>query len=287
MGGDPDRRGTGDNMNTQLRGCGLIGSLALSLCACGPADDSYHFEADIGFRSGDDGTVDAQPGRPSGGGWISNGLQDPSLGGVDPAYGLSTPQGLSPAVGLLDEPALRGTAEYLVECALPWGSSITKEVDGQTLVFDGLLGLAPEWEDGDCDQDCQEWVSACLLARTNGSGNEVVIWIQGEHEGVGYGVPEGAVLEAAFYGNLFVDSDERYLCKGSRHDVVEAHRNGRTCSFGWGDDCDFTMYRSCSKKNRCDFTGPNQDVPSNCRSGKKATSAPMHTIATYIVPMSP
>ncbi len=207
----------------------LVGTIAL--CACGRADDSYRYDDEMELRS-DDGGVLNPGGRPSGGGWLGNGLEDPDLGGVDPAFSLSSSAGLSDAAGLLLDPDLMGTAEYLVECALPYGTSITKTVEGQTVVLDGLLGLAPEWETGECDEDCQEWVSACLLARTNVSGQVVRIWMKADHEAVGWEAPAGALFEAAFYGNLFDDPEAQYYCKGSSEGLVAAQREGRTCTSG-------------------------------------------------------
>lgn len=260
-------------MNTRLGGIGLMGSLALSLCACSPAGDSdYGVESELGFR-------EVSKSTPTRGGWVVNGLEDPSTMGIDPYFALEG-DGLAASDQLLENPAARATAEYLVECALPLGQSITKVVGGQTLTFEGLVGVAPEWADDECDQDCQEWVSACMLARTNSSGQEVVIWLQAEHEEIGYGtLPTGAVLEAGFWGNLFADADEQYLCQGSQNGVVAAQRAGRTCSSG---ACDFTIYSSCS--SRCDLTGAGGEAPANCHSGDLADSAPYHTIATYVVP---
>lgn len=259
----------------------LVGGSALG--ACGPADDSYIEDFDLEFRS-DDGGVLAPSGRPSGGGWISNGLEDPDLSGVDPSEALSTPAGLSDTMGLLTDSDLFGTAEYLVECALPFGRSVTKIVDGEEVVLEGLLGLAPEWETGACDEDCQEWVSACMLARTNASGELVKVWFKADHEAIGWDVPAGALFEAAFFGNLFVDPEGQYLCKGSGSGVVAARREGRTCSSGSGGECDFISYSNCTSHERCVLDGPSDDVPTNCQAGQQATSAPFHSIATYVLP---
>jgi hypothetical protein len=256
----------------------LVGSLALALCACGLADDGGYDE-ELDFRT-DDGGVPAPSGRPSGGGWISNGLEDPDVSGVDPAHGLSTAQGMAEDMGLLGDTDLQGTAEYLVECALPLGESITKTVDGQTLELDGLLGLAPQWQDGACDEDCQQWVSACLLARTNVSGQSVTIWIQADHPAIGYGIPEGLVHEASWYGNLFAGSDEQYLCKGEPGGAAQAKHEGRTCSSG--QTCGFTKYGKCNKHDRCTMAGPDDDVPIDCVSDVGSPNPSYHTISSYL-----
>ncbi len=267
----------------------LRGSLCLVtgmvLCACGVGDGSYVEDIEgrdsLEFRSDDDGGVLNPGGRPGGGGWISNGLEDPDVSGIDPAFPLSTEQGMSSTLGLVGDEEGQGIADYVVECALPYGRSITKVVAGQQVTFDGLLGLAPEWEDGECDQDCQEWVSACLLARTNVTGQTVQIWVKGDHEALGWEAPEGALLEAGFYGNLFADPEGQYYCKGTHQGIVAAKREGRTCSSAAGAACDFTKLGKCHKPTRCELVGPDGDVPANCRATDSTT---YHTVATYVLP---
>lgn len=242
----------------------------MGLCACGVPDE---FDNQLEFRD-----TFVQPGS---GGWLGNGLEDPSVSGVDPSYSLSSPEGLSSNEGwLLDSETLK-TARYMVECALPANQSVTKTVNGQTIVLDGLLGLAPEWKDQECDQDCQEWVSACLLARANVSGETVQIWVTGDHEALDWVPPANAVLEGGFYGNLFEDPEGKYLCRGSSQAVVAARREGRTCSTS--GTCHFTKYTNCTSFSRCTMDGPNQDIPGNCKTGSQATSAPYHTIASFVV----
>jgi len=247
----------------------LVGTVAL--CACGTPDE---FDNQMEFR---DTFITS-----GSGGWLGNGLEDPDVSGIDPEYSLESSEGLSNTAGwLLDAETLKLT-KYLVECALPADDGIVKTVNGQTVELDGLLGLAPEWASGECDEDCQEWVSACLLARTNVSGATVSIFVSAEHEALTWEAPAGTVLEAGFYGNLFADPDGRYLCKGSSQAVVAARRDGRTCSAS--GLCHFTRYSDCTNHSRCTMAGPNQDIPTNCKTGSQATSAPYHTIATFVEP---
>lgn len=249
----------------------LVVSLAAVLCACAPADDGSE---DENFEFREEGGVIARPGT---GGWLNNGLESPNVSGVDPAHGLATTQGLSESQGLMTDPSLRDTAEYIVECALPLGESITKTIGGQTLVLEGLLGLAPEWADDACDEDCQQWVSACLLARTNVSGQDVTIWIQADHPAIGYGAPGALVHEASWYGNLFADPEDQYLCRGQPGAVAAAKHEGRTCV--QGQACGFTKYGKCNKHDRCAMAGPNGDVPLDCVAEGAAT---WHTISSYL-----
>jgi hypothetical protein len=249
------------------------------LCACG-APDEFDDNIKTEFRTST--TSSAITSTTSGTGFIVNGLEEPDISDVDPAYSLSSAEGLSSNSGwLLDSDSLK-TARYMVECALPAGESITKVVNGQTIELAGAVGLAPEWEDSECDEDCQEWVSACLLARTNASGAAVSIFVTGEHEAIDSQVPSGLVFEAAFYGNIFADPEGQYLCKGSSLDVVAARRDGRTCSTT--GTCHFTAYANCTSFSRCEMTGPNQAIPANCKTGPQATSAPYHTVATFVSP---
>jgi hypothetical protein len=203
----------------------------------------------------DAGEADAV--RKGGGIWISNGLEDPDASGVDPTAALSTRQGLDPDGSLLADAAGLELAGYLVECALPEGQALTKlrEADGQVLVLHGSLGLAPQWQDGACDESCQQWVSACMLARTNVSGESIGLWLAAEHPAIGLG-HDGAhpLHEATFYGNLFQDPPARYLCRG-----IEAHEDSdlgeylqaRTCGGLDPAVCGFTQWGGCNDPGRC------------------------------------
>ncbi|MCA9706649.1 MAG: hypothetical protein KDK70_12420 [Myxococcales bacterium] len=261
----------------------LVGSCVLMIGACTTVDDGDY--DDLQFRSDSGGReTPADPERPGGGGeWLSNGLQDPSVSGIDPAYPLTSADGVSESFGLLGDPVHRGTIEYIVECALPEGHSIIKTHDGQDYVFEGQMGLAPQWETGACDESCQQWISACILARTNVSEEEILVWVQSDHASIGFGQPEGLVHEASWYGNLFADPPEQYFCDGTKGGNVAAKRAGRTCSQGSGKKCGFTNTGDCDKHDRCTMAGPDADVPVDCKAGKKKSySAPYHTIATYL-----
>ena len=88
-----------------------------------------------------------------------------------------------------------------MRCALPATTSITKG----SYTFQGLLGLAPQWQNGACDTNCQEAVSACLLAHVNTAGLHIPLWIVAQNPIVGWGQdPEFPNQEAAFFGNVFM-----------------------------------------------------------------------------------
>jgi hypothetical protein len=256
----------------------LLGSLAFAACT-----DEHDPTLTLVFRDAPDTT--APPARPSGGGYINNGLHDPQIGGIDPAHPLDTLAGLDGA--LLDDPDRLATAQHLVECALPSGVTLTKLVDGVPVDFDGALGLAPEWEDEPCEQDCQEWVSACLLARTNVSSNSVALRLVGEHPELGSG-PTLAypVYEASFFGNLFADDDAQYMCQGPLVGPLLAQLEGRTCAALVGGYCDMTPYLLCNAlpllNPRCDFAGLLTPMVSDCRPGASAGGPGMRTISSYV-----
>jgi hypothetical protein len=228
--------------------------------------------------------------EPGGGVWINNGLEDPDVSGIDPAFALSSVQGLAEGHGLLLDPEQQDVVAYLVECALPSGHEITKQVAGQSLVFEGWLGLAPEWEDDECDEDCQEWVSACLLARTNVSGQTVSIWMRAEHPAIG----EGTNLlypayEASFFGNLFADPESQHLCKGPLVGPLLAQLEGRTCAAAFGESCGFIEYTGCPAQSRCTypllgFLGITGSAV-GCIAGDVSTGHSFHTISTYVGPL--
>jgi len=263
----------------------LLSTLACAALACDAVEPDVGDEAS--FRS----TGRAQTLAPSseGGMWINNGLDDPDVGGIDPAYALASEQGLATDHGLLLDPARRDAVRYLVECALPAGRSITKHVGGQALVFQGAIGLAPEWEDEACDQDCQEWVSACLLARTNVSGKTVSIWMRADHPAIGEGTHSShPTHEASFFGNLFTDPPAQHYCQGTVVGPLVAQLEGRTCAGLTTESCGFTKHTDCPLVKRCTFpaTGPLGasvgDSPKNCIVGPVSSGTAHHTISTYV-----
>jgi hypothetical protein len=221
-----------------------------------------------------------QPDDPDGGTWINNGLADPDVTGVDPEHALSSVAGLDPEGALLADEANHGLVRYLTECALPKYASITKVVDGEPIEFEGRVGLAPEWEDEPCDQDCQEWVSACLLARTNVSGRSVELWLRADHEAIGSGKSLSyPTYEASFFGNLFASDGGRYICRGTLVNDVVAFLDGRTCSSELEADCGFTAFDDCWLEPRCDYVGVLFPMANDCVA---PGAAAQHTITTYI-----
>lgn len=158
--------------------------------------------------------------------WSSNGLGDlnglPSVNGLQSTDGLGPANGLSADIDWLEAPEARATTGYLVKCALSSEQSITKKYNGgEVITFTGELGVAPEWLDGACNNDCQERVSACLLAHLNTTGVHVPIFLVGSAEafpsiGPSLDMDNFPRQEAAFYGNLFISPPVAYQCEGGQ-----------------------------------------------------------------------
>lgn len=105
--------------------------------------------------------------------------------------------------------------EYLIGCALRADQSVTVLVDGAPHTLHGAIGLAPQWQDGPCDEDCQSWVSACLIARINARGESVAISLRGDHPGLDLAPGEAEafpVAEARYYGAVFAEPPTAMAC---------------------------------------------------------------------------
>jgi hypothetical protein len=119
--------------------------------------------------------------------------------------------------------------QYIYECAMPNDPALTTTLDpsGAAVTLTGAIGLGINaddtgwWESGKCDETCQRWVSACVLARTNAYGVHVGVSLRAPLgaparilQALGQDPVTGAVLdsseqsdftlrEGAYYGNIF------------------------------------------------------------------------------------
>lgn len=189
-----------------------------------------------------------------------NGLS--TINGLSIINGLSTINGLASGTGLMTTAGGRTQIRYIVRCALPATSSITKKDQyGTSYTFNGLLGMAPAWQNNACDTNCQEQVSACLLAHINTAGIHVPLWIVAQHPAVGWGQdPEFPNQEGAFFGNLFVPGahgtdptkEPMYYCTGAKYNVnAPQGRVGGTQSSPPYVNPFGSSYASCSGASRC------------------------------------
>lgn len=109
------------------------------------------------------------------------------------------------------DPYAREFMDYLVSCALPEGVELAWTNGAQNELWEGSLGLCPSWETFAPDQECQELVSACLLARTNAYGHSVEISLRGlytDDTPMPLGLTEQLDFpwqEGAFFGNVFCE----------------------------------------------------------------------------------
>lgn len=113
--------------------------------------------------------------------------------------------------------SLGGTADgrevlsYVIGCALAADDGIA--AGGRA--FRGAIGLAPMWRSRPLSPSEKRWVSACILARTNLLGIEVKLSLRGGHPVLASTLGESAayaVVEGAFYGDLFQAKPEMYAC---------------------------------------------------------------------------
>jgi hypothetical protein len=117
----------------------------------------------------------------------------------------------------LEDPNAREVLKYIVSCALKPSQHVDFTVDGVDYSFDGNLGLAPEWgkPGGKCGPTCQEWVSACVLARVDYLGEKKLISLRGLHPALKAPPAEQAAyteIEATYYGNIFTSPMKLHAC---------------------------------------------------------------------------
>jgi hypothetical protein len=102
---------------------------------------------------------------------------------------------------------------YIVTCAVPAGETRTyTNSQGMTYVWQGSLGLAPDWASGKpATVTEQQIVSACLAAHVNKYGRSVTISLQGANAH-GQPIPttqaelqQFSQREGCFFGNLFTN----------------------------------------------------------------------------------
>jgi hypothetical protein len=230
----------------------LVAALTASGCAfadIGPEGEAgledIEFQADNGIFL--DNGLNLANGMNLGNGTIlHNGM---NLGnGVDLANGMNLGNGIyaPPAGSGLEqwidvEPAMRKKIlRYLVECALPAGAEVSLTYRGQSESFRGIAGLGPSLRAGLMTEDDQQRVTACMLARVNGTGQTVQINMFGPmgagsgFETDGVGDAPFTVLEAAFYGNLFAATPRAFACQEEGYSLADM----RSCRDAGGGEAD-------------------------------------------------
>lgn len=131
--------------------------------------------------------------------------------------------------------------QYLIGCALPGGIELYGKADGVEYTFEGVLGLAPDWEDEGLTPEQERWVSACMLARTNYFGKHVEISMRSPLNDAPAGLkttPEEerafSLYEGDFFGNIFLEPPAAVagVCKGERtpEQELDAILDDRVCT---------------------------------------------------------
>jgi hypothetical protein len=136
--------------------------------------------------------------------------------------GLGSVNGLSSTSGLMTTSGGRDIVKYIVRCAFPAGHSLVKkDQNNVSYTFPGAIGVAPELEGtGLCSPDCQERVSACMLAHVNNAGAHISLWLTGEGAiGWAKDTTNYPYEEGSFFGNLFPNPWNGYYCTGKDLDV--------------------------------------------------------------------
>jgi hypothetical protein len=120
----------------------------------------------------------------------------------------------------------------------------------------GGLNLAPGWKTGSCNDACQEQVSACLMAFTNGSGLHVPLMMSSTKiPAMGGGhTSTYPWQEGAFYGNLFTSPPNAFFCKGvSQQNIATMWGNyasdiydARMCTGYQSGQCPYQGAGDCS-----------------------------------------
>ncbi|QRO02727.1 hypothetical protein JRI60_29860 [Archangium violaceum] len=187
----------------------VLPSTALLLAAasaCGPAEESLDPQASLEQAHKLETTNGLSLNGLSLNGLSLNGL---SLNGLS-LEGLSTPEFES---WFRTNPELNDMVmKYVVLCAVPAGvrRTYTAPHTGDTYVWTGRLGLAPDWSNGSpATVTEQRIVSACLAAHANKYGINISISVQGlSATGVPIPVSTAELVlfsekEACFFGNLF------------------------------------------------------------------------------------
>lgn len=134
----------------------------------------------------------------------------------------------------------RGQTKYLASCALDDQTVLTGVHDGKLYNFPGSMGLAPDWGDRELSETERRWVSACILARTNYFGANVLISMRsplGVHEVLTASADEMAshtLYEGGFFGDVFSEQSEAYVCVGANHQADQTAQEvlKRVCTHG-------------------------------------------------------
>jgi hypothetical protein len=152
----------------------------------------------------------------------------------------------------LKSPAAKQAFAFTVGCALFAEQKVEVKIGDKWETFKGYAGLAPQWgkPDGYCDEECQGWVSACLIANVNARDEYVPISMSGNHPSLDpeqgeeetYTEPDGV-----YYGQVFSNKPQFFACLPEQNSTLD-----RVCGSSV-DDCFVEVMGLCS--DVCDLGG--------------------------------
>ncbi len=134
----------------------------------------------------------------------------------------------------------RSFLRYAVGCALGpdqdisffWTDELGRVHDE---TYRGAVGLAESWAKGSLDEAGQQWVSACLGARTNRHSRVVEISMRGSADALAgtddVEIETFAYEEGAFWGNVFVPEPYLRTCYDPAN-VDRSRTKARDCAAG-------------------------------------------------------
>ena len=140
---------------------------------------------------------------------------------------------------------------YLTRCALSEGVAIAVPGEKGEKVFRGSNGLAPKWANRALTTTEQRWVSGCMLALMNATGQHIQIAMLGDHPSLAGELPEKVrFFEGAFYGNIFLKQPIAYACRGNPNLTGSPTRSARRCTDTLDESgvtlCDMTFVGYCN-----------------------------------------
>jgi hypothetical protein len=150
---------------------------------------------------------------------------------------------------------------YLVGCALNLGTNVSTTVNGTQYTFNGAIGIASSWQTTALGLTAQRWVSSCVLARLNETGQQVTVSLRGSTTALNLATGEATAYdeqEGAFFGNIFPGRDFYVAsCKGTgnTHWSRTCAQSTGNCGMDWVGDC--TSVCSSSGGNMTSCLGTN------------------------------
>lgn len=156
----------------------------------------------------------------------------------------------------------RQLLKYMVSCALPADESVSVTVELEKYVFQGGLGLVPQWTRRSMTEPEKRKLSACLAAHTNFFGKPVQISLRSDDPAAPDGLKTTAeeresfpFFEGGFFGNYFIPNPVGYVCLGDTPTERDQHlsRLLRVCTLAKEETadaslCDFKIVGLCKDK---------------------------------------